>query len=176
VDARANLDFGPGFHLNPHFIDAKNWCEYHIAPFAGSQAAILIFQIPMAVYNAWIIHELDYITSEPNLNGLTEWQYFVQQCPTGEINNRTRSRYDGFSGPQCSNPHQLPTRTAKPRYTNEISQSLAWQISLHSSNAQAQIMDHLTSVVTFTNIPPPLSRLLFLLLLFFFCYYTCCYF
>ncbi|CAF2941257.1 unnamed protein product [Rotaria sp. Silwood2] len=152
MGARSNLDFGPGFYLNIYFKDASDFCQRHIAPYADHQAAILIFQVPAQVYNTWNIYEVDYTTLEQNLDNLTRWQHFVRDCRRRQINNRARHEYDGFSGPQCANPSKIVSELLRIRYTNETKPRVAWQISLHSSNTQARIMDYLTSVVTFTDI------------------------
>ncbi|CAF2683744.1 unnamed protein product [Rotaria sp. Silwood2] len=152
MGAQSNLDFGPDFYFNTYFKDASDWCQRHIAPYVDHQAAILIFQVPAHVYNTWNIYEFDYITSKQNLNNLTEWQYFVRDCRSGQINNRARHAYNGFSGPQCANLTKILLEPPRIRYTNETKPRMAWQISLHSSSIQARIMDYLTSVVTFTDI------------------------
>jgi hypothetical protein len=68
------------------------------------------------------------------------------------INNYARRSYDEFAGPQWLNPRQVKSDVPRIRYTRETPLRVTWKISLHSSNLQAQIVNYMTNVLTFTDI------------------------
>ncbi|CAF1030626.1 unnamed protein product [Adineta steineri] len=119
TSGRLNSDFRPGFYLNTCFKDAKDWCRYRITPHWGSQAAILIFQVPQNLYDQWNIHQLDHESPGNDSSSLNEWQLFVKKCRFGDRNNRIIGIYHGFEGPQCANPKRLENETLEIRFTNE---------------------------------------------------------
>lgn len=149
---RLNLDFGPAFYLNRHFEDTKDWCSRRIAPFNDGQAAILIFQVPQDIYELWKIYGLNHENQQPNLENLTQWQHFVRCCRFNNRNNRAISNHGGFEGPQCANPRNCDREPPEKRYTNEAIRRMAWQISINSSELQAQLINYLAGIITFIDL------------------------